>query len=221
MDKLLSMTRTHITKDWIHEKETDYKWIPLTYTTRNAAINSPPSVFSWRNMEIPRCNKRLPLWNRPKYGEPMAKKYKCQFPDCTYEKEEVTDTLTAILLLVHSTGKHTATGVCGLRSAKCCRKHQTRKIWRPTISAAGSREDWSYYIFLTCWGDNGTATNVAGKDKVIQLLECGDKELHKDLTWNGSLTDKTADEVMEGIKKLALREKNMMVAGCNSTIIMR
>ena len=86
------------------------------------------------------------------------------------------------------------------------------RVRRPTISAAGSSEDWSY--FLTRWGDYVAATNVAGKEKVIQLLECCDEQLRKDLTRNagGSLTDKTADEVMAAIKKLAVREENAMVA---------
>ena len=59
-----------------------------------------------------------------------------------------------------------------------------------------------------------TATNVTGKDKVIQLLECYDEQLRKDLTWNagGALTDKTGAEVMEAIKKLAVQEENTMVA---------
>ena len=87
-----------------------------------------------------------------------------------------------------------------------------KKVRRPTISAAGSSEDWSY--FLTRWGDYVSATNVTGKDKVIQLLECCDEQLRKDLTRNagGSLTDKTAAEVMEAIKKLAVWEENTMVA---------
>ena len=57
-------------------------------------------------------------------------------------------------------------------------------------------------------------TDVTGKDKVIQLLEYCSEQLHKDLTQNagGSLTDKTAAEVMEAIKKLAVREENTMVA---------
>ena len=58
------------------------------------------------------------------------------------------------------------------------------------------------------------AANVTGKDKVIQLLKRCDELLCEDLTRNagGSLTDKTANEVMEAIKKLAVREENTMVA---------
>lgn len=69
------------------------------------------------------------------------------------------------------------------------------------MSAAGSSEKWSY--FLTRWQDYAEATKVTGKDKVVQLLECCDEQLRKDLTWNagGSLTHKTVDEVMAAIKK--------------------
>ncbi len=58
------------------------------------------------------------------------------------------------------------------------------------------------------------ATKVEGKDKVIQLLECCDEQLRKDLTRNagGSLTNKSTEEVMEAIKKLAVRDENTMVA---------
>ena len=46
------------------------------------------------------------------------------------------------------------------------------------------------------------------------MLECCDEQLRKDLTRSagGSLTGKTADEVMAAIKKLAVRNENTMVA---------
>ena len=49
---------------------------------------------------------------------------------------------------------------------------------------------------------------------MIQLLECCDEQLRKHLTRDvgGSLTDKSTTEVMEAIKKLAVREENTMVA---------
>ncbi|MCG8044423.1 MAG: reverse transcriptase family protein, partial [Candidatus Thiodiazotropha endolucinida] len=58
------------------------------------------------------------------------------------------------------------------------------------------------------------ATKVVGRDKVIQLLECCDEPLRKDLTRaaSGSLTDKTEAEVLTAIRKLAVREENTMVA---------
>ena len=58
------------------------------------------------------------------------------------------------------------------------------------------------------------ATKLSGTDKVIQLLECYDEQLQKDLTRNagGTLTGKTEDEVLAAIKTLAVREENVMVA---------
>ena len=137
----------------------------------------------------------------------MAKKHRCPFPGCTYETDEVTDELAAVLLSVHSSGAHTAQGAPNVTL-----NTKLERVRCPTISAAGSSEDWSY--FLTRWSDYVAATNVTGKDKVIQLLECCDEQLRKNLTRNagGSLTNKTADEVMEAIKKLAVREENTMVA---------
>jgi len=138
----------------------------------------------------------------------MAKKYKCPFPECTYETEEVTDTLAAVLLSVPSQCTHTAPGVTDT-APSAASNTKLQRVQRPTISAAGSSKDWSY--FLTCWGDYVAVTNVTGKHKVIQLLKCCNEQLCKDLTGNagGSLTNKTADEV---IKKLAVREENTMVA---------
>ena len=123
----------------------------------------------------------------------------------------MTDALAAVLLSVHSSGTHTAQGHASAAPV-VIPNTKLEKVRRPTISAAGSSEDWSY--FLTRWGDYVAATNVTGKDKVIQLLECCDEQLRKDLTRNagGSLTNSTAEEVMEAIKKLAVREENTMVA---------
>ena len=81
---------------------------------------------------------------------------------------------------------------------------KVERVRRPTVSAAGSSEEWSY--FLTHWQDYAEATKVTGKDKVVQLLEWCVEQLRKDLTWNagGSLTNKIVDKVMAAIKKLAV-----------------
>lgn len=56
--------------------------------------------------------------------------------------------------------------------------------------------------------------HIEGKEKVIQLLECCDEQLGEDLTQNagGSLASRSTEEVLEAIKKLAVREENAMVA---------
>ena len=136
-------------------------------------------------------------------------KYKCPFPACDYETEDVTDDLAAVLISVHSKGAHSTAPTT---TATPNWTAKIEKVRRPTISSAGSSEEWSY--FLTRWQDYVEATKVEGKDKVIQLLECCDEQLRKDLTRNagGSLTNKSTEEVMEAIKKLAVRDENTMVA---------
>ena len=61
-------------------------------------------------------------------------------------------------------------------------RRQDQRVKRPTISAAGSREEWTY--FLTRWQEYVDATQITGKDKVLQLLECCNDNLHKDITPN-------------------------------------
>ena len=89
---------------------------------------------------------------------------------------------------------------------------KAEKVKRPCISYAGTTEDWQY--FRSRWSDYVRATRLSGTDKVIQLLECCDEQLQKDLTRNtgGTLTGKTEDEVLAAIKTLAVREENVMVA---------
>ena len=73
-------------------------------------------------------------------------------------------------------------------------------------------EDWQY--FNLWWGDYVKATKLEGTNKVIQLLECCDEQLCKDLTRNarGSLTGMTEDQALKAMKTLAIREENTMVA---------
>ena len=129
-------------------------------------------------------------------------KHHCPFPECTYETEDLSENLSAVMLTIHN-GVHTNTGNPSPK---------TEKIRRPTISAGGSSEKWVY--FLTRWQDYVTATKVEGKEKVLQLLECCDEHLRRDLirTTGGSLSNRTEEQVMAAIKKLAVRQENTMVA---------
>ncbi|XP_063956770.1 uncharacterized protein LOC135154494 [Lytechinus pictus] len=124
----------------------------------------------------------------------------CPIPGCDYATPDRDAAIVAALLTAHST-IHTSG-----QAAK------VEKVKRPTIAAAGTSEEWAY--FKSRWSDYVDATKITGKDKVVQLLECCDEPLRKDLTRaaGGSLTNKTEDEVLTAIKKLAVREENTMVA---------
>ena len=68
--------------------------------------------------------------------------------------------------------------------------------------------------FKSRWTDYVAATKVTGRDKIIQLLECCDEELRKDLTRSAvvCLTEQTEDDVLKAIRVLAVREESVMVA---------
>ena len=109
------------------------------------------------------------------------------------------------MLTIHASGAHSPAST----SASIARVERVR---RPTIAAAGTHEEWTY--FLMRWADYGTATKITGVERSIQLLECCDEELRKDLTRiaGGSLSNKPEDVVLAAIKKLAVREESTMVA---------
>ncbi|XP_028411560.1 uncharacterized protein LOC114534203 isoform X2 [Dendronephthya gigantea] len=131
--------------------------------------------------------------------------HRCPYPDCEYETADVEDALAAVLLTVHSNGSHNNNQATTTIS-------KGEKVKRPTISRSGTSEDWSY--FLSRWKDYVDATKITGQDKVLQLLECCEEQLRKDLTRNagGSIASKPIDEVLQAIKKLAVRGENPMVA---------
>ena len=106
------------------------------------------------------------------------------------------DELAALLLTVHSNGTHMQTTSQPTPKATA----KVEKVQRPTMSSAGSSEERSYFH--------------TPKDMVIQLLNCCKEQLRKDLTRSAgsSLTNKSVNEVMTVIKKLAVREGNTMVA---------
>ena len=133
----------------------------------------------------------------------------CPFPACSYQTSDVSDVLAATMLQIHSSGAHASSAATTTTAGPPAK---VEKVRRPTVSHAGTSEDWSY--FLTRWADYKEATKLTGKDLVIQLLECCDEDLRKDLTNNagGSLTNKTENAVLEAIKTLAVREESTMVA---------
>ena len=131
----------------------------------------------------------------------MIESIECPVSDCIYATPANTNAIVvAALLSAHATTHSRDT------SAK------VEKVKRPTISTAGFSKEWAY--FKTRWDDYKTATKVTGAECVVQLLECCDETLRKDLTRSagGSLTSKSEAEVLSAIRTLAVREEKTMVA---------
>ena len=129
-------------------------------------------------------------------------KHQCPYPDCTYETKDISDELAAVMIKVHADGAH-------LHRNKPAK---VENVTRPDISAGGTSEDWSY--FLTRWSEYKSATNITGKEKIFQLLDCCENKLRKDVTRaaGGSLMEKPEEEVLKRIKALAVRHENILVA---------
>ena len=127
---------------------------------------------------------------------------KCSVTGCNYTTPDMGDAIVAALLQGHIT-EH---GAAPSAPAKA------EKVKRPSLKAAGTTEDWEY--FLTRWTDYAEATKVTGRDKIMQLLECCEESLRKDLTRSagGSLCNKPEEEVLTLVRHLAVREENVMVA---------
>ena len=131
---------------------------------------------------------------------------KCPIPACTFETDELDAVIVAALLTTHAMVHNAAPAAPAAPAAK------VERVKRPSVSSAGTSEDWMY--FLLRWKDYVEATKVAGKELVIQLLECCDENLRRDLprSAGGSLADKSKEDVLKAIRILAVREENTMVA---------
>ena len=132
----------------------------------------------------------------------------CPAPGCTTTWPTTTPTEVLLRLIdLHGRTAHPAehapTPAPGAAKAE--------KVKRPTISAAGTSEEWAY--FLQRWSDYKAATHLTGSDIVYQLLECCDEMLRKDLTRTfGALASSDESTILKNMKTLAVRQENVMVA---------
>ena len=133
----------------------------------------------------------------------------CSAPDCdvTWPSDTPLEVLCRLIDLHARTAHPTGTPSVAAPSAKA------EKVKRPSITAAGTSEEWTY--FAQRWAEYKAATHLTGIDVIFQLLECCDESLRKDLTRTyGDLTSSSEDSVLSKIKTLAVRQENVMVARC-------
>ena len=143
-------------------------------------------------------------------GTAAAAGLTCPYRNCLFSTGNNPPETNLFLLQMHRDDEHAP--AIRANTAPTASAARIQKVNRPTLGLAGSSEEWSY--FLTRWNDYVEATHVAGKERIIQLLECCEEDLRKDLTRcaGGSLTNKTETEVLEAIQQLAVRQENTMVA---------
>ncbi len=140
----------------------------------------------------------------------------CPFRDCAWTSGDVSDGLALTTLQLHAQDAHPPTPQAPTPNpvpATATTRHNRNVKYRlPTVTTAGTGEDWKY--FTARWEEYVAATGIIGEERVLQLLECCDEELRKDLTRNAgkSLAHTAEDDVLKAIKLLAVREENVMVA---------
>ena len=123
----------------------------------------------------------------------------CPVTGCTYKTpEDSTVDLSVVLLQLHIKD-HDNSGA------------KPEKVKRPSISLSGTTEEWNY--FVSRWTEYKAATKVSGGEATLQLLECCDEQLRRDLIRSngGALNSKSEKDVLEAIRTLAVREENIMV----------
>ncbi len=130
---------------------------------------------------------------------------KCPIESCEYETPDVDPVVAVALITTHVATFHQGPSLPTLNA-------RVEKVKRPSISSAGTTEDWLY--FKSRWADYVKATRLEGTDRVIQLLKCCEEQFRKDLTRNagGTLTTLAEDQVFAAMKSLAIREENTMVS---------
>ena len=136
----------------------------------------------------------------------IMKAIQCPIDGCSYSTpDNLEPVIVAALLNAHTTS-HSNANFGGAS------KQPMEKVRRPIIIPAGTTEDWSY--FLSRWEEYKLATRLTGMDIVMQLLECCEEPLRKDLTrtTNGNLTDRPEEQLLSAIRLLAVREENVMVS---------
>ena len=130
----------------------------------------------------------------------MVIEVECPFPGCDHVSRHDDATIVVEPLKMHGL-THSSAAKPGGKMNKC-----------PTVALAGTSETWSY--FETRWGEYRDGTRLRGDDVVIQLLECCDDELRRDLTRSngGSMVGHTGVNVLAAMRALAVRSENVMVA---------
>ena len=130
----------------------------------------------------------------------------CPAPECEVKWPASTPPEVLIKLLdIHERTAHPANTP---PTASCVK---AEKVKRPSISASGTTEEWTY--FKQRWSEYKQATRLTGQDTIFQLLECCDETLRRDLSRSFSnLTGSSEATLLENIKSLAVRQENVMVA---------
>ena len=127
----------------------------------------------------------------------------CPFDGCDWTIPEGTDTALAPVLITTHAMNHRANP-----------RAKPAPVKRPELTSGGTTEAWTY--FLQRWRSYVTSVQLTGQDLTIQLLECGDSNLRRDVTRNMGaplpIEGMTERDLLAAIKSLAVTAENTKVA---------
>ncbi len=127
----------------------------------------------------------------------------CPFDGCDWTIPEGTDTALAPVLLTTHAMNHRANP-----------RAKPAPVKRPELTSGGTTETWTY--FLQRWRSYVTSVQLTGQDLTIQLLECCDSNLRRDVTRNMvdplPIEGMTERDLLAAIKSLAVTAENTKVA---------
>ena len=126
----------------------------------------------------------------------------CPIAGCDFVTADVPDAAERIALLTIHATTHNNTSTTAAKP---------EKVSRPKVASGSSSEDWQY--FVQRWADYKAATNIYGSDIKMQLLECCDESLRRDLHRSDkTISSKNETAILSAIRRLAVREENTMVS---------
>ena len=140
-----------------------------------------------------------------------ARRENCQLDGCDYITPEGLQTQDAVLkaldihLRFHELTKREPNTDNGDRR----RKNIAEKLVRPTIDDDATEADWEF--FLTKWKIYVSAAGLVGEDLVFQLWNCPSEGLQRQLHDLGYRVVSSEVELLNAIKKLAVKKHNNVV----------
>ena len=141
----------------------------------------------------------------------------CQYPGCTlgdagaaYCTMEGLPTHEAVLrdLELHVSMAHAAHGGGG-GGRGVASDVKPDKFPRPEIADPATDTDWQY--FVSSWESYKRATNLTGQAAADQLWHCPAASLKKKVFDSGTRPTDTEQQILAGIKRLAVKAHNNMI----------
>ena len=137
---------------------------------------------------------------------------RCQRPECPYTTGEHPDNIALALFQDHSQW-HAEQSRLSTNTMynNAIQSDRPEKVKKPPISLGSTPEDWSY--FITRWDNYKEITNIKENSIIVNLMECCEETLRKDLFRTyGNLKGNTEEEALNKIKKVAVRTENVIFA---------